>query len=73
MDGNHSKATLSVCTDEINYHHFEQVHVKWDEFFEVQSMRKIASGGKYEFKESAGIEWDKEEKDIAKKHPRKRS
>lgn len=62
--------TLPICTDEINYHKFDHIHVNWDGLQEVQAMRKLASGGKYTFKESAENEWKKEEKSIANKHPR---
>lgn len=62
--------TLPICTDEVNYHKFDHIHVNWDGLLEVQTMRKLASGGKYTYKEAADVEWKKEEDDIAKKHPR---
>lgn len=63
---------LPICTNEINYHRFDHIHVKWDGLFEVEQMRKLASGGRYSFKESIDLEWEDEEIDIAKKHPRKK-
>ena len=62
---------LPICTNEINYHRFDQIHVKWDGLCEVEIMRKLASGGLYAFKETADIKWKREEAEIAKKHPRK--
>lgn len=62
---------LPICTNEMNYHRFEQIHVSWDGFFEVETMRKLASGGRYIFKETADKEWENEEAIIAKEHPRK--
>ena len=62
-DGN-TTATLPVCTDEFNYHHFEHIHVRWEGLFEVGLMRKYASGGKFKYKESYEKEWLKEEQKI---------
>ena len=64
------QAILPVCTDELNYHRFDHIHVKWDGLFEVGLMRKYASGGKYEYKELCEKEWLEEEKKISKEHPR---
>ena len=66
------KATLPMCTDEFNYHHFEHIHVRWDGLFEVGLMRKYASGGRFEYKEQYEKEWAEEEKKISKQHPRKK-
>ena len=63
--------SLPICTNEINYHKFDHIHVNWDGLFEVETIRRLASGGRYTFKESADIEWEREEETIAKKHPRK--
>ena len=65
-----TKTVLPVCTDEFNYHQFEHIHVKWDGLFEVGLMRKLASGGKYQFKELYEREWEKEEENIKQQHPR---
>ena len=62
---------LPICTNEINYHKFDHIHVKWDGLFEVEQMRKLASEGLYTFKENADVKWQKEETSLAKKHPRK--
>lgn len=70
MSANETKAVLPICTDESNYHLFEHVHVKWDGFFEVGCMRKIASGGKYVAKGLYEREWEKEEERIKNQHPR---
>lgn len=70
MKANEKKATLPVCTDEINYHHFEHVHVKWDRLFEVGLMRKLASGGEYQYKKLYEKEWKKEEEKLRQEHPR---
>ena len=63
-------AVLPICTDESNYHHFEQIHVRWDGLFEVGTMRKLASGGRYQYKELYEKEWEKEEERLKQKHPR---
>lgn len=65
-----SEAVLPICTDEINYHRFEQIHVQWDGLFEVGTMRKMASGGKYKYKELYEKEWKKEEENLKQQHPR---
>lgn len=70
MKQNNTKAVLPVCTDEFNYHHFEHIHVKWDGLFEVGLMRKLASGGKYQYKEAYEQEWRKEEENLKQQHPR---
>ncbi len=70
MRKNDGKAELPVCTDEFNYHRFEHIHVNWDGCFEVGTMRKYASGGKYEFKELYEKEWAKEEEKLKEEHPR---
>lgn len=70
LENTGSKAILPVCTDEVNYHRFEYIHVNWDGINEVQIMRKLASGGQYKFKEFAENEWKKEENNIAQKNPR---
>lgn len=70
MKAGEDKAVLPICTDEFNYHHFEHIHVKWDGLFEVGFMRKLASGGKYLYKELYEREWEKEEENIKRKHPR---
>lgn len=70
MKANEAKTVLPVCTDEFNYHRFEHIHVKWDGLFEVGFMRKLASGGKYRYKELYEKEWEKEEESIKQQHPR---
>ncbi len=72
MNPDDDVAELPVCTDELNYFKFEHIHVKWDGLLEVQLMRKLASGGRYEYKELIGKEWEEEEKRISEKHPRKK-
>ena len=67
-----NKAVLPVCTDEFNYHNFEHIHVIWDGLFEVGLMRKYASGGRYEYMEEYEKAWEKEEKRIRERHPRKK-
>lgn len=61
---------LRICTDEINYHRFEHIHVTWDLLHEVGAIRKYASGGTYDYKNRVEEEWLKEEKKIADEHPR---
>lgn len=70
MKANDGKGVLPVCTDEMNYHKCEHIHVRWDGLFEVGLMRKHASGGKYEYKELYEKEWVEEEKRIKENHPR---
>ncbi len=65
-------ATIPQCTDEMNFHHFEFIHVKWDGLFEVGLMRKLASGGKYDFKEEFEKVWLEEEANLKNKHTRQR-
>lgn len=64
------RAKISLCTDEINYHRYQHIHVKWDGLFEVGLMRKYASGGSYKYKKSIEQEWEKEEKKLKEEHPR---
>ena len=71
MTSAEKNAILPICTDEINYHHFEQIHVRWDGLFEVGLMRKLASGGNYPYKELYEKEWIKEEEKLKQQHPRK--
>lgn len=71
LNNTNTPVLLPICTNEINYHGFDHIHVKWDGLFEVEKMRKLASSGRYVFKERAEIEWKSEETDIAKEHPRK--
>ena len=70
MNASDKKATIPICTDELNYHKFEHIHVKWDGLFEVGLMRRCASGGTYEYKKSYEKEWIAEEKRIREEHPR---
>lgn len=35
MKENDTQAVLPVCTDELNYHRFDHIHVRWDGLFEV--------------------------------------
>ncbi len=70
MKANEDKAVLPICTDELNYHKFEHIHVSWDGLFEVGIMRKLASGGKYQYKELFDKKWQKEEENIKQQHPR---
>lgn len=70
MKKNDKKATLPICTNELNYHIYEHIHVSWDPLFEVGLMRKLASGGKYEYKELFEKKWREEEEKIGKNHSR---
>lgn len=70
LKSNDEKAILPLCTDELNYHKFEHIHVRWDGLFKVGLMRKYANGGKYKFKELYEKEWVEEEKIIKEKHQR---
>jgi len=70
MKINDEKAVLPLCTDEVNYHRYEYIHVRWDGLFEVGLMRKYASGGTYKYKEAYEKEWIEEENRIKEKHPR---
>jgi len=69
MKANDEKAVIPLCTDELNYHKYEHIHVGWDGLFEVGLMRKYASGETYEYKELYEKEWAEEEKRIKEKHP----
>lgn len=42
MKINEKNAEIPVCTNEINYFEFNQIHVKWDKLFFIQFMRKRA-------------------------------
>lgn len=64
------RAILPVCTDEINYHHIEQIHVCWDLINEVQTMRKISNPEQYIAKIELEKAFEKEEEKIAKENPR---
>lgn len=68
---NEEKTVVPVCTDEMNYHHFEYVHVRGDGLLAVGFMRKLASGGRYEYKENFDKEWEKQEALDKTQHPRK--
>ena len=70
MKENDAKAVLPICTDELNYHRFDHIHVRWDGLYEVGLMRRYASGDNYEYKESYERAWKEEEKKIKNEHPR---
>lgn len=61
---------LPVCTDEVNYHRYEHIHVKWDGLFEIGILRKIASGGKYLGKEIVEKQWKIIEEELRNGHQR---
>lgn len=64
-------ASLSLCTDESNYHHFEQIHVSWDGLFEVGRMRKIAtSDSTKQYLQQLQDAWKEEEERLKEEHPR---
>ena len=63
-------AKIPVCTDEMNYHHFEMIHVCWDELFEAGTMRRLASGDNYKYKEAIDKLWLLEEQKLREEHPR---
>ena len=65
-----AKTVLPICTNEFNYYRFEYIHVRWDGIHEVGLMRKLASGGKHQYKEQYEKEWEKEEDNLKKDHPR---
>ncbi len=71
LTNNNTKVSLPICTNEINYHQFEQIHVNWDGLNEIGIMRKLASGGKYLYKENFEKEWVKAEQVLRDEHPRK--
>ncbi len=62
MNENETKAVLPICTDELNYHRFDHIHVRWEGLFEVGLMRKYANGGNYEYKELYERAWKEEDK-----------
>lgn len=70
MKSNDKEAILPLCTDEINYHRHEHIHVSWDLLSEVGLMRRYASGGRFEYKELYDKEWLHEEERIREEHPR---
>lgn len=70
MKASDKKAILPLCTNEVNYNIYENIHVSWDGLFEVGQMRKLASGGKYNYKELIENKWKEEEKKIREKYPR---
>lgn len=63
---------IRLCTDELNYHREEFIHVTWDLLFEVGTMRKLASGGTYKSKELYDKLLAKEEEKIINENPRYR-
>lgn len=64
-------ATLSLCTDESNYHRFEQIHVSWDGLFEVGRMRKLATpDSAKKYLQQLQEAWKEEEKRLKEEHPR---
>ena len=65
------KNILSLCTDESNYHHFEQIHVSWDGLFEVGRMRKLATpDSAKQYLQQLQAAWKEEEKRLKEEHPR---
>ena len=70
MNADDYKAIIPVCTNEINYHKCNIIHVSWDLISEVGLIRKHASGGKYEYKKFIEMQWAKEEERIKNEHPR---
>lgn len=67
------KATLTICTNEFNYHNIMFVNLSWDPIVEIETIRLMSSGGIYTFKEHFEQMWKEEEKIITKEHPRKRT
>ena len=65
------KSKISICTDENNYFNLPMVHVRWDLSNQSGTMRRLASGGSYSYKELYEKEWKKEEEKIAQSRPRK--
>ena len=64
-------ATLFLCTDESNYHRFEQIHVSWDGLFEVGRMRKLATpDSAKKYLQQLQEAWKEEEKRLKEEHPR---
>lgn len=41
MKENDAKAVLPICTDELNYHRYDHIHVRWDGLFEVGLMSYV--------------------------------
>lgn len=70
LNETNTKTILPICTNEINYHHFEYIHIDTDGIKTLEYMRKLANSKQYEFKEKLNTEWEKAEENIAKKHPR---
>ena len=70
MNANDKTAIIPICTDEGNYFQFNHIHVSWDLRFEVGKMRKLASGGRFQYKELYEEAWKEEEKLIIDEHPR---
>lgn len=46
LQAHEHSAKLPLCTDEVNYHQFNHIHIQWDGLFEVGRMRRIASEGR---------------------------
>lgn len=70
MNEAESRPVLPICTDKLNYHRFDHIHVRWDGLFEVGLMGKYASGGNYKYKELYERAWKEEEKKIKDVHSR---
>lgn len=71
---NRNLVKLSLCTNEVNYHHFEMLYVSWDGLFEVTEMRQLAMKDNREyhtFMDQMKRAWLEEEKKLAEEHPRK--
>lgn len=68
---NTTVTTLEICTDELNYHHFGHIHVRWDGLFTVGRMRKLAMGN-YDYKKKIDKLWDLEEERLKKEHSREK-
>ena len=72
LDGK-DKVTLQICTNEINYHHPELIHVSWDRLIEVGHMRKkvLDKDPVYQENMKKMMElWNKEEQRLASGHKR---
>lgn len=60
---------LPICTDEMNYVHIEDIHLRYDSLYEIGLMRKYATDG-YQERDKLIEAWIEEEKKLAEEHNR---
>lgn len=70
MRENEEKAIIPQCTDDINYHVCEHIHIRWDNFFRLNAIRRYSRPDLYRKKELYEKGWMEMENKLKNDHPR---